>query len=533
MKKERGFTLVELLATIVILGLLALIVTPGIAKVIRSSKMNTAKVSLEGYVRELENAVALYMTDTGEYPTSVDQLEIDGKNISKIVNPNVVFNSDGTISKITAIVNEYKCAYIENDGVTCYEEDVVAELTFDESKCSTTLTSISDIDTMNGKLNTCVTSPIGEVTYTGSIGKKTGEYVINYSVEDEFGNKDTLSKTFTVNITLSIVFDDSKCETTLTSSDAITEMNSNLNSCINASGEVSHTGTIGSTNGTYDIVYTVTDAYENTNTLTKTFTVEFPPPASVSYDNIGDYVYYDPVNNITCTTYEESNSASGTIEGCMKWHVLSENADGTVNLILDHNILSGIEWYSSIDNPQGPTVAVEALNNAINDTWSTSLVRSDSYSHTYNNGTESKTYTVNYSGMKARLPEAQEIANAVGYTTWNEDTATVSNYFYFDSKSTIITVGYGEDKTTSDYDWLFNNLNNRSNSTDASNSSTCLYYGCTQNLGKTSGDYGYWTSTAVAGRSGDAWNVTYFGDLRNNGVSSTGIGVRPVITLSN
>ena len=526
-KTKKGFTLIELLATIVILGLLALIVTPGIAKVIRNSKVNTAKASLEGYVREIENAVALYMTDTGNIPNSIDQLEIDGKNIDKIGNPNVVFNSDGTISKITAIVNEFKCAYIENDGVTCYESDIVPEITFDESKCNTTLTSISDIDTMNGKLNTCVTSPIGDITYTGSIGKKTGEYVINYSVEDEFGNTDTLSKTFTVNITLSIVFDDSKCETTLTSSDAITEMNSNLNSCINASGEVSHTGTIGSTNGTYDIVYTVTDANENTNTLTKTFTVELPlPPASVSYDNIGDYVYYDPVNNITCTTYTESNSASGVIEGCLKWHVLSENNDGTVNLILDHNILSRVRWHSSDDNSQGPTVAKEALNNAINDTWSTSLVRSDSYSHTFNNGTEDKSYTVSYNGMKARLPEAQEIADAVGNTTWNE------YYLYFDSKSWDQTVGYEYEKKISDYAWLFNNLSSSYTNNDASDNKTCLYNGCTQNLGKKTGDHAYWTSTSVAGQSSPAWRVSYLGRLDYDIVTNPSDGVRPVITLN-
>ena len=73
--KIYGFTLIELLATIVILGLLALIVTPGIAKVIKNSKINTAKASIEGYVREVENAIALYMTDNGVYPTNINQLE--------------------------------------------------------------------------------------------------------------------------------------------------------------------------------------------------------------------------------------------------------------------------------------------------------------------------------------------------------------------------------------------------------------------------------------------------------------------------
>ena len=243
--------------------------------------------------------------------------------------------------------------------------------------------------------------------------------------------------------------------------------------------------------------------------------------------NIGNVIYYDPVNNNICNTYEESNSASGTIEGCLKWHVLSENEDGTVNLILDHNILSGIKWYSSSDNSQGPTVAVEALNNAINDTWSASLVRSDSYSHTYDNGTESKTYTVNYSGMKARLPEAGEIADAVGHTTFKEDTS--SSYFYFDSKSSSQTVGYGKDKTTSDYDWLYNNLGGTS--TDASDDSTCLYYGCTMAQAKSSGDIGYWTSTAVAGYSGNAWRVNYDGYLSDRNVTAADRGVRPVITI--
>ena len=77
--KNYGFTLIELLATIVILGLLALIVTPGVAKVIKNSKINTSESSMEGYVREVENAIALYMTDNGVYPTNINQLELDGK----------------------------------------------------------------------------------------------------------------------------------------------------------------------------------------------------------------------------------------------------------------------------------------------------------------------------------------------------------------------------------------------------------------------------------------------------------------------
>ncbi|MBQ8234878.1 MAG: hypothetical protein IJZ36_04795, partial [Bacilli bacterium] len=269
--------------------------------------------------------------------------------------------------------------------------------------------------------------------------------------------------------------------------------------------------------------------------------------------NYGDVVYYDPVNNVkSCNTYTESNSASGVMEGCMKWHILSGNEDGTVNLILDHNIVSDVMWYEEGDTAQvvaspmsyvqpmaweeegegnntyGPITAVNALYNAVKDKWNNALIRTDSFTHTFNNGEEDITYTVNYNGMKARLPKASEIASAVGHTL-DETTATYDNWFYFDSKSTTRTVGYGKEKTTSGYAWLFNNLGY--GLTDASDSTTCLYYGCIQNSGKTS-DYGYWTSTSVAGGFGQAWSVSFSGSLYSYITQEPVIGIRPVITLS-
>ena len=246
-------------------------------------------------------------------------------------------------------------------------------------------------------------------------------------------------------------------------------------------------------------------------------------------DRIGDSVYYNPVNDsVRCETYIESNSTSGVVEGCLKWYVLSENENGTVNLLLDHNILSGVQWHGT-DNMQGPTVAKEALNNAIKDKWSDNLLRNDSYSHTFNNGTENKTYTVNYNGMKARLPEAGEIAVAVGYSAFRE--SSTAAWFYFDSLNQIQTVGYGYEKPISEYEWLFNNLGGGT-STDISSSSTCLYYGCTMAKINSSGDHGYWTSTAVAGYSSDAWRVSGSGGLDFRSVVLTYYGIRPVITIS-
>ena len=186
-KTKKGFTSIELLAVIVILGLLSLIVTPGVAKVIRHSKFNTSKASLEGYIREVENAAALYMSDTGEYPNSLEDLELDGKNLDKVSNVNVELEN-GAVKKLMAKVNDVYCRFEKGEGTECQE--------------------------------------------------------------DMF---------------------------------------------------------------------------------------------------IGTYVYYDPVNNIKCDTYTKANSASGVKEGCLRWNVLSVEEDGTLNLLLDHNIVSGVQWASKAD----------------------------------------------------------------------------------------------------------------------------------------------------------------------------------------
>ncbi len=57
--KKKGFTLVELLAIIVILGIIMSIVTPIIIKIINDSKKETYKLSMSGYVRAVEEQIAV------------------------------------------------------------------------------------------------------------------------------------------------------------------------------------------------------------------------------------------------------------------------------------------------------------------------------------------------------------------------------------------------------------------------------------------------------------------------------------------
>ena len=274
-------------------------------------------------------------------------------------------------------------------------------------------------------------------------------------------------------------------------------------------------------------------------------------------------VYYNPVSDIYCSAkengnnniyYVENNSASGTTEGCLKWNVLSKNEDGTVNLILDHNIVSGVKWASKEDyvkaggdgdaydastytdgngntnviglNDKGPITAVSQLDIATK-SWHPNLTRDDIYRVNNTSYYEIITnYTINYNGMKARLPEAGEIASAVGHPTWNENTSSSIDRFYFDSKTQTQTVGYGYEKTTSDYAWLFNNL-------AEDDTKTCLNYGCTISKANSSGDRAYWTSTFVISKSsGYAWGIRYSGNLNSSTVIDSNYGIRPVITLN-
>lgn len=63
MKSNKGFTLVELLAVIVILAIIALIATPIILNVIDTARQGSAKSAAAGYVDAVEKAVMLAQFD--------------------------------------------------------------------------------------------------------------------------------------------------------------------------------------------------------------------------------------------------------------------------------------------------------------------------------------------------------------------------------------------------------------------------------------------------------------------------------------
>ena len=68
---ERGFTLVEMLVVISIIGLIMALVGPRVLNFLAESKVKAAKIQIES----LTSALDLYALDAGHYPSSSEGLE--------------------------------------------------------------------------------------------------------------------------------------------------------------------------------------------------------------------------------------------------------------------------------------------------------------------------------------------------------------------------------------------------------------------------------------------------------------------------
>ena len=199
----------------------------------------------------------------------------------------------------------------------------------------------------------------------------------------------------------------------------------------------------------------------------------------------GTAVYYNPETENKCSK-EEAKSTTGTKSGCMKWYVFNDKeGNATVNVILDHNTTAGVAWNLTGNNSEMKEVK-KALENDTKD-WKNT----------------------------ARLITANEVAKITGYTSWGTN-ITGYPWFCFDTNQPDTTNECAKAQGTSEYAWLFDYTKE------------CTSYGCNVSDSST---WGYWTSTQYV-NSIHVWFVARNGRLDVNSASSTGHGVRPVITIS-
>jgi len=71
MSRSKGFTLVELLVVLVILGLLVAIAAPRVMKYLGTARSDTAHIQIE----KLSSVLDLYRLEVGHYPTDQEGLQ--------------------------------------------------------------------------------------------------------------------------------------------------------------------------------------------------------------------------------------------------------------------------------------------------------------------------------------------------------------------------------------------------------------------------------------------------------------------------
>lgn len=91
--RQSGFTLVELLVVLAILGLLVAIASPQVLKYLSRAKVDTAQIE----IKNLSAALDLYMIDVGRYPTQQEGLA------ALITNPGGLPTWHGPYLKATAV----------------------------------------------------------------------------------------------------------------------------------------------------------------------------------------------------------------------------------------------------------------------------------------------------------------------------------------------------------------------------------------------------------------------------------------------
>ena len=95
-RKENAFTLIELIAVLVIMAIIALIVTPLVMSIIRKARISADKRSIDAYGRSIELAIAGYLLDTGSFPTDINQLTIEYSG-DEVVCSTTQLNSDSSV----------------------------------------------------------------------------------------------------------------------------------------------------------------------------------------------------------------------------------------------------------------------------------------------------------------------------------------------------------------------------------------------------------------------------------------------------
>jgi len=128
-RKSNAFTLIELIAVLVIMAIIALIATPLVMSIVRKSRISADKRSIDAYGRSIELAIAGYLLDTGNFPADISQLTIEYSG-DEVVCTTTQINPDSSLYLAGCKVNNRDVAeytYGADKKPVVYEEYSVGD----------------------------------------------------------------------------------------------------------------------------------------------------------------------------------------------------------------------------------------------------------------------------------------------------------------------------------------------------------------------------------------------------------------------
>ena len=394
MKKKNAFTLIELLAVIVVLAIIALIATPIVMNTIKSAKKGAAERSADSYIRQVETAVAEARLNHKTVPDGTYQIDEEG-------------NLTGSLLP---------------DGKLKIE--------------------------MNGKKPTSGTITIKNGQVTTDSTMTIGEYDVSY---DEAEKKYTAIKLETYSITydLSNVTGASSNGSSITTKGVKTlkftaDSGYSLPDNVTISGATyvwdKATGTLILSKITGEVTVMVKGAKIYSNGEGVYFNVDTGEKCSSS-----DYVETQSSTGVKegCMKFYAFNDNDGNTINL----ILDHNTTAKVAWNNTYKDDSGTNI-----NAKGPKEVLDQLKSDTS-SWKGTETPAN-YTMDQASQTSKASYTIDYSEYKARLITANEIAQITGNTKWNEKNA--SGTYYFDTNtSTQSTTCTSGNTTECQYGWLY------------------------------------------------------------------------------
>ena len=302
--KKKGFTLIELIAVIVVLAIITLIAVPIMSKVVDKARKGAAEASALNYIDAVEKYVILHDLDSTKYPYDLKNNTFNVSSNTEISFLDIIIpraKAESTIPSLNSFI-AVKGDKPKSGTITLNEKGKVteAELGF-------------------GKYNV-------ECTGNSCIAEKQKEIVLAFESESsiELVVGDTEELKISTNSNKKITWTSSDNSVAIVNNGAVTGVKA---------GNVTITAQIDNVSSSISI--------HIRNGATKV-----SAPSQATYKGI---IYLNPANVAAKCDATNSISTTGTKTGCMKWYIYKETTD-KYYMILDHNAIAAVDWYQQNKN---------------------------------------------------------------------------------------------------------------------------------------------------------------------------------------